>query len=185
MSRSPALAFAAMPIAAQAQAPIAASVYTAQYFAGSALSPPDPNGDRFFFAKDIGPISGGFNGRMNWVLNYVWHTRTGIVDGTGAGICDPCTVNGLIGTVNFTLTASGHGSLVSCPPSPSPCPLITIVGGTWTISSATGALVGLTGSGTWTQTVLSNVLNRFLSGSARPAGCDSSGNLSGNQQCKQ
>jgi len=175
-----ALAFAAMPIAAHAQAPIAPSLYTAMRGAGGPVTPPDANGDSFGQLGDGGPVAGGFNGSMGWRLNYVVHTRTGLVDGTGTVECDPCTVNGLSGTVNFSLTITGQATLFSCGP-PNLCAAFTSLGGTWTISSATGALVGLTGSGTWT-TASGNIGNRLLSGSA-PPGCDATGNWSGNHQC--
>jgi hypothetical protein len=176
-----AVAFAAMPIAAHAQAPIAPSVYTAMKgAAGGLVTPPDANGDSFGQLFDFGPVTGGFSGSMGWQLNYVVHTRTGLVGGTGTVVCDPCTVNGLIGTVNFNLTIIGQATLFSCGP-PNLCADFTSLGGTWTISSATGALVGLTGSGTWTHQ-LPATGNRLLSGSA-PSGCDATGNWSGNHQC--
>jgi len=176
-----AVAFAAMPIAAQAQATIAPSMYTAMKGAGGPVTPPDANGDSFGQLGDWGPVTGGFNGSMDWRLNYVVHTRTGLVDGTGTVVCDPCTVNGLSGTINIAVTITGQATVVFCGP-PNLCADFTSLGGTWTIASGTGALVGLTGSGTWTQ--LPATRNRLLSGSA-PAGCDATGNWSGNHQCKQ
>lgn len=180
-----AVSVALMPIAAHAQAPIAPSVYTAMRGAGGPVTPPDANGDSFGQLSDGGPVTGGFSGSMGWHLNYVVHTRTGLVGGTGTVVCDPCTVNGLSGTVNIAVTIAGQGFLVSCGILPNQyyCPNFTSFGGTWTISNATGALVGLTGSGTWT-TASGNIGNRLLSGSTPAAGCDSNGHSSGNDQCE-
>ncbi len=64
--------------------------------------------------------------------------------GTGTAICDPCTVRGLTGAVTFDLSVAGlaetdtQGNVNS-----------DLTGGTWTITSATGGLTGLTGRGTY------------------------------------
>jgi hypothetical protein len=185
-----ALAFAITPTAVQAAPLDATSVYTAVFGSGGSITPPDANGDSFGSIFDGGPITGAFNSQvapngnrgMVWMFNYVVHTRTGIVQATGTAICNQCTVAGLAGTVNFTVTESGHGTVISC--GPQLCPQITFDGGTWAISGATGALMGIAGSGSWTQSLLLN--KRFLTGSILlSAGCDSTGNGNGNDQCEQ
>jgi hypothetical protein len=185
-----ALAFAIMPTAAQAAPLDATSVYTAGFGGGGPVTPPDANGDSFGSFFDGGTIAGAFNAQvvpnanrgMVWMFNYVVHTRTGILEGTGTAICNQCMVAGLAGTVSFTVTESGHGTLSSC--GLQLCAQITIDGGTWAISGATGALMGITGSGSWTQSLLLN--KRFLTGSILlSAGCDSTGNGNGNDQCEQ
>jgi hypothetical protein len=184
-----ALAFAIMPTAAQAAPLDATSVYTAVFGGGGGVTPPDANGDSFGSNGDGGPITGAFNAQvvpnanrgMVWMFNYVVHTRTGVVQGTGTAICNQCTVAGLTGTVNFTVTASGHGTVISC--GLQLCAQITIDGGTWAISGATGALMGITGSGSWTPALPAT---RLLTGSILlSAGCDSTGNGNGNDQCEQ
>jgi hypothetical protein len=64
--------------------------------------------------------------------------------GTGSATCDPCTVAGRTGSLTLSLTTVGSirtddaGNLAG-----------EMLGGTWTISSATGDLAGLTGQGTY------------------------------------
>jgi hypothetical protein len=186
-----AVALTIMPIPAQAAPLDATSVYTALRGAAPLVTPPDAHGDSFGLNIDGGSVTGAFNGgatgthTMEWRINYVVHTRTGIVKGTGTVVCDLCTVAGLTGTISFTVTESGHGTVVSCGPD---CffALRTVVG-TWTISGATGALVGIRGSGRWTETFpIAAPLTRFLTGSILlSAGCDTTGNGSGNHQCEQ
>ncbi len=151
-----ALAFAIMPVGAAAAPLDASSVYTAERAVGGPVTPPDANGDSFGRTSDGGPITGAFNGRMGWQFEFVLHTRTGILEGTGTASCDPCSVAGLTGTVSFTVTESGHGPVVGCGPF-----LCFVEGGTWKTTAATGALVGIAGAGDWTQAVPS----RFLTGS--------------------
>jgi hypothetical protein len=127
----------------------ASSVYTPQRGSGGTWTAPDANGNSFGGQRDGGPITGAFNGGMGWQFDFVLHTTTGVVDGTGTASCDPCSVAGLTGTVSFSLTESGHGSLVSC--DPFLCAAIAIDGGTWQITSATGNLAAISGSGSWTQ----------------------------------
>lgn len=178
------------PTAAQAAPLDATSVYTAFFGAGGPITPPDANGDSFGSLFDGGTVTGAFNSQpvpnagrgMVWTFNYVVHTRTGVMEGTGTAICNPCTVAGLAGAVSFTVTESGHGTLTAC--GVDVCPLITIDRGTWTISGATGALMSIAGSGSWTQAP--NLPNRFLTGSILlSAGCDATGNGSGNDECQQ
>jgi hypothetical protein len=145
-----AVAFAIMPITAAAVTVAGSSTYTAQRGAGGPATAPDANGNSFASFADGGPVTGAFTGSMGWRINYVLHTQTGLVDGTGTVVCDPCTVAGLSGTATLAVTISGHGSLVTCGTN-AVCISWTIAGGAWTVSSATGALAGLIGSGTWTQ----------------------------------
>jgi len=127
----------------------ASSLYTPLRGSGGPFTPPDANGDSFGGFRDGGPITGGFNGGMAWQFSLVLHTTTGVVDGTGSAVCDPCSVAGLTGTVSLTLTESGHGSLVSC--DPFLCAAIVLDGGTWQITGGAGDLAAISGSGNWTQ----------------------------------
>jgi hypothetical protein len=155
-----ALAFAILPVGAAAAPLDASSVWTAQKGSGGPVTPPDANGDSFGGTRDGGSITGAFNGLMGWNLDFVLHTTTGVVDGAGMAVCDPCTVAGLTGNVSFTLTWSGHGSLINCGGT-FLCAVITGKAGTWNITGATGALVGIAGAGAWTEAFPS----RFLTGS--------------------
>ncbi len=171
-----ALAFAIMPVGAAAAPLDASSVYIAMRGFGGPPTPPDANGDAFGSMGDDGSISGALNGLppssvMRFQFDYVLHTRTGIVEGTGAAFCYSCSVAGLIGSLSFTVTASGHGSLVSG---------VTLDGGTWKITGATGALVGIAGAGNWTEAFP----RRFLTGSILFPGCDTTGDGNGDDQCK-
>jgi hypothetical protein len=134
----------------------ASSVYTPLRGFGGPLSPPDANGDRIGSIGDGGPITGAFsypgtcpdtvcsNFAMQF-LGYVLHTSTGIAQGTGPATCDPCSVGGHAGTVSFATTMVGH--LVTF----DGIDFAALDGGTWQISSATGDLAAISGSGTWTQ----------------------------------
>ena len=138
----------------------ASSVYTPLRGFGGPLSPPDANGDRIGSIGDGGSITGAFSFPGTCVpefpstdcfnfgmlfLGYVFHTSTGLAQGTGPATCDPCAVGEHAGTVNFTATMVGH--LVTF----NGIDFVAIDGGTWQISSATGALAAISGSGTWTQ----------------------------------
>ncbi len=138
----------------------ASSVYTLLRGFGGPLGPPDANGDRIGSTGDGGSITGAFSYPGTCVpvfpntacfnfgmlfLGYVLHTSTGIAQGTGPATCDPCSVGGHAGTVSFTATMVGH--LVTF----NGLDFAAIDGGTWQISSATGDLAAISGSGTWTQ----------------------------------
>ncbi len=142
----------------------ASSTYPAQRGSGGPWTAPDANGDSFGFRTDGGPVIGAFNGGLGWQFSFVLHTTTGIVDGTGTASCGTCSVAGLVGSVTFALTASGNGSLVSC--DPFVCGDIVVDGGTWEITGATGDLAAISGSGTWTEEIVS-VPTRVISGSIR------------------
>jgi hypothetical protein len=138
----------------------ASSVYTALRGSGGPLSPPDANGDSFGSFRDGGFITGGFsfggtcipqfpntvcfNFGMQF-LGYVLHTTTGMAQGNGTASCDPCSVGGHVGTVSFTMTMVGHAVTFDG------FVFVAIDGGTWQISSATGDLARISGSGHWTQ----------------------------------
>ena len=138
----------------------ASSVYTPLRGFGGPVSPPDANGDSFGSIADGGSITGAFSfpgtcipGFPNTVcfnfgmqfLGYVLHTSTGIAQGSGPATCDPCSVGGRAGTIGFATTMVGHAvtfdGLV----------FVAIDGGTWQITSASGDLAGISGSGTWTE----------------------------------
>jgi hypothetical protein len=138
----------------------ASSVYTPLRGFGGPLSPPDANGDRIGSLADGGSITGAFSfpgtcipGFPNTVcfnfgmqfLGYVFHTSTGIAQGTGPASCDPCSVGGHAGTVSFTATMVGH--LVTF----NGLDFVALDGGTWQITNAGGDLAGISGSGTWTE----------------------------------
>ena len=171
-----AVSFAIIPVATAAASLNASSVYTAQRGAGGPVTAPDANGDSFGQFGDGGPITGAFNGPIGWHFNYVVHTRTGLMEGTGTATCDPCTVAGLTGAVTFTVTQSGPGSVFSC--APNYCAQFTVVSGTWAIAGATGALAGITGAGNWAEANHS----RFLTGSISLSNdCDDDGD--GDDEC--
>jgi hypothetical protein len=65
--------------------------------------------------------------------------------GTGTATCNPCTVSGRTGSVSFTLTVVGPEQTDSAG---NPIGGV-LIGGTWTITAATGELAGLTGQGTY------------------------------------
>ena len=150
----------------------ASSVYTPGRGFGTPLSPPDANGDSFGSFGDQGIITGGFsfpptcpnnppitfciNFGMT-VLGYVLHTTTGLAQGTGTATCDPCWVGGNAGTVNFAVTLVGHEITL-----PDGTVGIAFDPGTWQITSATGGLAAISGSGHW---VLNADGTRSFSGS--------------------
>lgn len=136
----------------------ASSVYTAVRGAGGPAGPPDANGDSTGGSFDGGVISGGFSIPAGCVPNppntscfnfsmqfqYVLHTTTDTVEGTGTAACNPCSVGGLNGTVRFTTTVVGDAVEVNGLFFP------VYEGGTWQITSGTDALGAISGSGTWT-----------------------------------
>jgi hypothetical protein len=149
----------------------ASSVYTPLRGFGTPLSPPDANGDSFASFGDGGIITGGFSQGpcipqppntvcLNFgmtVLGYVLHTTTGRAQGTGTATCDPCSVGGNAGTVNFAVTLVGHEITL-----PDGTVGIAFDPGTWQITSATGGLAAISGSGHW---VLNADNTRSFSGS--------------------
>ena len=149
----------------------ASSVYTPLRGFGTPLSAPDANGDSFASFGDGGIITGGFSQPpcipqppntvcLNFgmtVLGYVLHTTTGLAQGTGTATCDPCSVGGNAGTVNFAVTLVGHEITL-----PDGTVGIAFDPGTWQITSATGGLAAISGSGHW---VLNADGTRSFSGS--------------------
>jgi hypothetical protein len=139
----------------------ASSVYTPERGFGTPLSAPDANGDSFASFGDGGIITGGFsfpptcpnnppitfcvNFGMT-VLGYVLHTTTGLAQGSGTAMCDPCSVGGNAGTVNFAVTLAGHEITL-----PDGTVGIAFDPGTWQITSATGGLAAISGFGNWTE----------------------------------
>ena len=137
----------------------AASVYTALRGFGGPLGPPDANGDRIGSTGDGGLITGAFSLPGTCVpvfpntdcfnfgmlfLGYVLHTTTGVAEGTGTASCDPCSVGGRTGTLNFSTTVVGHAVTFDG------FVFVAFDGGTWHITSGTGDLATISGSGTWT-----------------------------------
>lgn len=138
----------------------ASSVYTPLRGFGTPLSPPDANGDSFGSFGDGGFITGAFsfpppcvppfpnticfNFGMQ-VLGYVLHTTTGLAQGNGTATCDPCSVGGVVGTVNFAVTVVGHAITLS-----DGSVGVAFDPGTWQITSGTGGLAAISGSGHWT-----------------------------------
>lgn len=138
----------------------ASSVYTPLRGFGGPLSPPDANGDEIGSFGDGGSITGAFSfpgtcvpGFPNTVcfnfgmqfLGYVLHTSTGVAQGTGPATCDPCSIAGHAGTVSLAATMVGHAATFNG------FVFVAIDGGTWRITSASGGLTGVSGSGTWTE----------------------------------
>lgn len=129
----------------------ASSVFTGLRGAGGPPGPPDANGDSTGGGFDSGVITGAFSGAppdgFNFVmfLNYVLHRPTGVAEGTGTALCDPCLVGGLTGTVSFTTTVIGHAIEFDG------MTFVAYDSGTWQINAATGDLAAISGSGTWTQ----------------------------------
>jgi hypothetical protein len=138
----------------------ASSVYTPLRGFGGPLSPPDANGDSIGSTGDGGIITGGFSFGGTCVpqfpntvcfnfgmlfLGYVLHTTTGVAQGNGTASCDPCSVGGHVGTVSIAATMAGHAVTSNG------FVFVAIDGGTWQITSATGDLAGISGSGHWTQ----------------------------------
>jgi hypothetical protein len=78
-------------------------------------------------------------------LGYVLHTTTGVAQGNGTASCDPCSVGGHVGTISMAATMAGHAVTFNG------LVFVAIDGGTWQITSATGGLAGISGSGHWTQ----------------------------------
>jgi hypothetical protein len=139
----------------------ASSVYTPERGFGTPLSAPDANGDRFASFGDSGVITGGFsfpptcanNPPITFCINfgmtflgYVLHTTTGVAQGNGTASCDPCWVGGHAGTVNFTATLAGHEVTL-----PDGSVGVSFEPGTWQITSATGGLAAISGSGHWIE----------------------------------
>lgn len=138
----------------------ASSVYTLLRGFGGPLGPPDANGDRIGSTGDSGSITGAFSFPGTCVptfpntacfnfgmqfLGYVLHTSTGVAQGTGPATCDPCSIGGHAGTISFATTMVGHAATFDG------FVFVAIDGGTWQITSASGDLAGISGSGTWTQ----------------------------------
>jgi hypothetical protein len=137
----------------------ASSVYTLLRGFGGPVGPPDANGDRIGSTGDGGSITGAFSLPGTCVpvfpstdcfnfgmlfLGYVLHA-TGLADGNGTAICDPCSVGGLTGTVSFSTTLVGHAVTFNG------LDFVALDGGTWQINAGTGDLAAISGSGTWTQ----------------------------------
>jgi hypothetical protein len=138
----------------------ASSLYTMLRGFGGPLSPPDANGDRIGSTGDGGLITGAFSVPSTCVplppntfcsnfgmlfLGYVLHTTTGMADGNGTATCDPCSVGGLTGTVSFSTTLVGHAVTFDGDV------FVAFDGGNWQITTGTGDLAAISGSGTWTQ----------------------------------
>jgi hypothetical protein len=69
--------------------------------------------------------------------------------GTGTATCNPCTVAGRTGTVNFVLTVLGPATVDPSTGLPNG---VQSLGGAWTITGATGGLAGMTGQGIYDST---------------------------------
>jgi hypothetical protein len=139
----------------------ASSVYTPERGFGTPLSAPDANGDSFGSFGDSGVITGGFsfpptcanNPPITFCINfgmtflgYVLHTSTGVAQGNGTALCDPCWVGGHAGIVNFAATLVGHAVTLS-----DGSVGVSFDPGTWQITSATGGLAAISGSGHWIE----------------------------------
>jgi hypothetical protein len=138
----------------------ASSVYTPLKGFGGPVSPPDANGDGIGSFADGGLITGAFSLPSTCVpqfpntqcsnfgmqfFGYVLHYATGMAEGSGPATCDPCSVGGRTGTVNFAATMVGHAVTIDG------LVFVAIDGGTWQIISATGDLATISGSGHWTE----------------------------------
>lgn len=129
----------------------ASSLFTGLRGAGGPPGTPDANGDSTGGSFDGGVITGAFSGAapdgFNFAMffTYVLHRPTGIANGTGTALCDPCLVGGLTGTVGFDTTVVGHAFVVNG------MTFVAYDNGTWHINAATGQLAALSGSGTWTE----------------------------------
>jgi hypothetical protein len=118
---------------------------------GAGCLGPDGNGDLTCTEGASGCISGAFNtpapacpfgtSSFRYMNQYVWHPD-GTALGDGTAVCSGCVVAGRTGEVDFISTGQGQ-----VPQSPDN--VLILSSGTWRISSATGALLGLSGSGTW------------------------------------
>lgn len=87
----------------------------------------------------------GFQMSLSWGFQNLTGPGGPVAIGSGTALCDPCTVAGRTGTVNFALTVVGLASVDA-----SGVPTgINGLGGKWTIVGATGGLAGLTGQGTY------------------------------------
>jgi hypothetical protein len=121
---------------------------------------PDANGDRSCIDEAGGCITGTFStpdcpsdtSHFDYSNSYVLHPD-GSVNGEGTAVCTGCVVAGRTGEVDLATTATG------APPDPD-FPVLS--SGTWRISSGTGGLVGIGGSGTWS--VDFNTLNHTYTG---------------------
>jgi hypothetical protein len=89
-------------------------------------------------------VGADFQMFQTFVFQNVGGPGNAIAVGTGSATCDPCTVSGLTGAVHFALTVLGPATLDPDTGLPNG---VQSLGGTWTISAATGALTGLTGQG--------------------------------------
>lgn len=129
----------------------ASSIFTGFRGAGGPPGTPDANGDSTGGSFVAGVITGAFSGAppdgFNFAMffNYVLHNPTGIANGTGTAVCDPCLVGGLTGTLGFATTLVGHAVVVNG------MTFVAYDNGTWRINAATGQLAAISGSGTWTE----------------------------------
>jgi hypothetical protein len=89
----------------------------------------------------------GFKLFLTWDFQNLGGPGGPLAVGSGTAVCDPCTVAGRTGTVNFALTVLGLAS-VDASGVPDGAQQL---GGSWTIVGATGNLAGLTGQGTYTD----------------------------------
>jgi hypothetical protein len=93
--------------------------------------------------------SASFQMSLSWGFQNLTGPGLPVAIGSGTALCDPCTVAGLTGRVNFALTVVGLASVDT-----SGVPNGTNgLGGTWTIVGATGGLAGLTGQGTYSASL--------------------------------
>jgi hypothetical protein len=91
--------------------------------------------------------SASFQMSLNWSFQNLTGPGAPIAVGSGTALCDPCTVAGVTGTLNFALTVAGLASVdASGVPNG-----VNDLGGTWTIIGAAGGLAGLTGQGTYSS----------------------------------
>lgn len=129
----------------------ARSIFTGLRGAGGPPGTPDANGDSTGGSFDAGFVIGAFSGApldgFNFAMffNYVLHRPTGIANGTGTAVCDPCLVGGLTGTVGFATTVVGHAFVVNG------MTFVAYDNGTWHINAGNGQLAAISGSGTWTE----------------------------------
>lgn len=86
-----------------------------------------------------------FQMALTWSFQNLTGPGLPLAVGSGTALCDPCTVAGLTGALNFTLTMVSLATVDASgvPTGPND------IGGTWTISGATGGLAGITGQGTY------------------------------------
>ncbi len=89
--------------------------------------------------------STGFRMFLTWDFQNLNGAGSPLAVGNGTATCDPCTVAGRTGAVDFALTVLGLASVDA-----SGEPSVTgQLGGLWTIVGSTGGLTGLTGQGTY------------------------------------